>query len=371
MLTAAVAAAASRSSAAGTAAGISPSTTAVGIVLATAGAVLFAVGALLQHGAVDTAAGASSRWRHLAAAVRRPTWSGGLICLGLGAALHAAALASAPVAVVQPIGVLSLTLITLLQARRQGRRVDRATGAAIATCMVGICSFVALAGATVTPGSVTPDRRLAAGVIAASLAAALAAAATLATRGIGRRVAMHRHPRGTAARAALLAGATGACYGLVSLLVRALSQDVRAPGDLEGPAGVVTAATAVAIVGALLIGGLLIQLAYAAAPPQVAVAAVTVADPVVAVGLGLTVFAEGSRIGGWPAASAALAAAVAITGVVLLTGAVRGTSRPSRPAEVDDDVPRRAEPGSARPIRARPIHAGPIQARPIHTGGKP
>jgi glycosyltransferase involved in cell wall biosynthesis len=325
-----------------------------GIALASVGAVLFALGAFLQHGAVSGAVGGSQLgWRGLLDAVRRPAWSGGLLCLAAGATLHAVALARAPIAVVQPIGVLALAVTTLLHARREGRRPDRATGSAIVACTVGIGGFVALTSATATAGIADPAQRITAGGIAAG-AVALLAAASRGLRGWGRR----RGVPTAAARGALLAAGAGAAYGLVSLLVRALSQDITgsASGSVGGNAPVVVG-TAAAIAGALLVGGLSIQHAYAAAPPQVAVAAVTIADPLLAVGLGLTVLAEGSGISGWPAVGQALAAAVAVLGVALLAHAnSRAGIRPAGQHRRNTMPTITAPAGSVTDLRPAPAH---------------
>src|SRR5829696_3372710 len=84
-----------------------------GLLLATLAAVLFAVGAVLQHEAADlsrTPTGLSLR-----RLVKRRRWMLGQAATVLGTASQVAALAVAPVAVVQP--VLAVTLVVGLGLR--------------------------------------------------------------------------------------------------------------------------------------------------------------------------------------------------------------------------------------------------------------
>ena len=92
-------------------------------MLAMLGAVCFARAAVLQHRAVAAAATAPSdpldghgrlSWAGLVAATRRPGWLVGLAMAGGGTLLHAIALVLAPLAVVQPVGVLAVPIAVLL-----------------------------------------------------------------------------------------------------------------------------------------------------------------------------------------------------------------------------------------------------------------
>src|SRR3954453_5234455 len=90
----------------------------MGLLLAALAAVLFAVGAVLQHEAAeDSTVGASLRMREL---LRRPAFFAGQGATVLGTTSQVAALAFAPVAVVQP--VLAGGLVVALAIRSMRRR---------------------------------------------------------------------------------------------------------------------------------------------------------------------------------------------------------------------------------------------------------
>jgi len=72
---------------------------------------------------------------------------------------------------------------------------------------------------------------------------------------------------------------------------------------------------------AMALGGWFMQQAYAAGPPQLAVASVTIVDPIVAVLIGAVLLGEAAGLPWWIAAAELAAAAVAIGGVVALAGA--------------------------------------------------
>jgi hypothetical protein len=117
-----------------------------------------------------------------------------------------------------------------------------------------------------------------------TVAAAVVAAVVLALTLLG-------FSRTGIARCVALAMAGATAFGLVSALVRAVSQSVVA-GDvrlLDPP--VLVALTGV--LAALGVGGWLVQQAYHAGPPEIVIACLTVLDPVVAVLLGALVLSEG------------------------------------------------------------------------------
>jgi hypothetical protein len=171
------------------------------IGLAAAAACCFAGTVHLQHGAVNRAAtGPVLRLRAVRMILRTPGWYAGLGLAGLGAALHVLALTMAPLAVVQPIGVLTLVL-TVVFARTE---LTRAVIAAVAMSVVGVAGFVALSTMATNTALPTPD--LGSAHWAALGAAGLAAAA--------------QYTRGRT-RCLLLALATAVLFGFTSALVRA------------------------------------------------------------------------------------------------------------------------------------------------------
>ncbi|SED03106.1 Glycosyltransferase involved in cell wall bisynthesis [Amycolatopsis tolypomycina] len=261
------------------------------IGLAAAGACCFAGTVHLQHRAVHRAPAGPV----LRAVLRVPGWYAGIGLAGLGAALHVLALTMAPLAVVQPIGVLTLVL-TVLLARTS---LTRAVLAALAMSVAGLAAFVALA-ATATDAAL-PSPSLGTAQWALLAAAGLAAAAR-ATRG--------------RARSLLAALATAVLFGFTSALIRAAALD-------GGPAGFVVAEA----VAATLAGAWLLHQAYASGPAPVVAGATTIVDPLSAVLIGVFAYGEltPGQLGGL-----AVPGVVAVAGLVLLTRALPAPAAPAR-----------------------------------------
>lgn len=272
---------------------------AVGIALAVLGALCFATAAELQHNAVRTVDAGGLRLRRARRLVREPAWLFGLLALAAGAGLHTLALAFAPLAVAQPIGVLALVASALLAACRQRRAIRGGELSALALTVAGVTGFVLLAmPAAGTMPDVDGGTASRAGVVIAVLVTVLVVLGR-SRRGIGRCLAF--------------AAAAAACYALVSVLTRIATVQLRTGGwswDLLGPAAGIAFAAA--------LGGWLIQHAYAGGSPDLVLACLTVGDPVVAVGVGMTVLGEAVPAGAIPAAAHAACAAVAVTGIAVL-----------------------------------------------------
>lgn len=257
------------------------------VVLAAAGAAFFAFAARLQHEAVNDVA--DLKVRDL---LRRPRWLAGLVLLVVGAGVHAVALGMAPLTVVQPVGVLAIGITALLDNRRR-----ELPAVALTTFGVGAFVFLAAGSATATP--VAAEAEVTAGLVVLGLVAVPGLVGVLSSR--------------PGVRALAFGAAGGVSYGYVSVLMRSVSQDVQT-GSLSFGTGLSAAGIALA----LLVGGWFIQHAYACGPPHVAVACLTVVDPLVAVGIGTTLLGEATRTSGPTAVAELACAAVAIAGVALL-----------------------------------------------------
>ncbi|PRW63698.1 hypothetical protein [Actinopolyspora mortivallis] len=272
------------------------------VLLAALAAFGYAFGARLQHGAVhDTMSGRGLGIRSQLLLVRNTRWLFGLICLGSGTALHALALGFAPLSVVQPLGVLALPITVLLNSNdRPGgmSTLPRSSILAVVMSGGGVAAFVFLAVRSATPTSVSSEAAGTA-VELVGLIVLLLAAVALVSRGPVRCVAY----------------ATGCAvaYGLVSLLLRAVSQQVTAGRLAEVELWLLL------VMGvAVLVGGWLVQHAYASGPPDLVVACLTVIDPLVAVGFGIGLLGEADAVGAWTATGEAVCAAVACAGVFAL-----------------------------------------------------
>lgn len=271
--------------------------------LAAVGACCFAGTVLLQHRAVHQATPGRGRALGLPAVrtiLSTPGWYAGIGLAGLGAVLHALALTLAPLAVVQPIGVLTLVLTVLFA----GTVLTRAVLAALVMSVAGVAGFVALSAMTADAALPAPD--LGSAQWAVLGAAGLAVAARYA---------------GGRARCLFLALATAVLFGFTSALVRAA-----AVAPLPG--GMTALVVAEAVV-AVLAGVWLLHQAYASGPAAVVAGATTIVDPLSAVLIG--VFAYGEMTPG-QLAGMAVPGAVAVAGLVLLSREVPATTESTAPA---------------------------------------
>ncbi|MFD0202990.1 MULTISPECIES: glycosyltransferase [Saccharothrix] len=258
------------------------------VLLAVLGAVFFAFAARLQHDAVRASEGPL----RVLELLRRPRWLLGLVLLVLGAGVHAAALGMAPLSVVQPVGVVAIGITAVLDGRR--RELP-----AVAWTTFGVGAFVLLAAGSATSTAVVPEAEVKAALLALGLIAVPGLVGVLSTR--------------PAVRALGFGAAGGVAYGFVSVLMRSVSQDVQ-----QGGLAWSTAFSAAGIAVALVVGGWFIQHAYASGPPHVAVACLTVVDPLVAVGIGAGLLGEANRTSPLVAVAQVGCAVIAIGGVVAL-----------------------------------------------------
>ncbi|WP_328610594.1 glycosyltransferase [Amycolatopsis sp. NBC_00345] len=285
--------------------------TVLAIALALLGACFFAGSVALQHDAVRAQRDGVPRLRRLA---RSRTWQAGALLGFAGSALHLTALSLAPLAVVQPLGVLSLVL-TVLAGRATASRQARV--AALAVC-AGVGGFVLVSASA---GSAPPHVTTTA-VLVAVLAGPVVAAAGLSCRGRGRCL-------GLAAAAAVL-------FGLGSAVLRAAA--------LELSTVVTAAGFAVAGAALLAAGGWLLQQAHAAGPTAVVVGATTVLDPLTAVTADQLLYGETPHLVPAMAAACLVLALLAVTGVLVLAGSL---SDPPDP----DKEPMMAEPRPTSGLR--------------------
>ncbi|MET9575146.1 hypothetical protein ABZY30_06215 [Streptomyces massasporeus] len=247
-------------------------------------------------------------------------WSVGLNASA--ALLHVVALRYGPLTVVQPLGALTLVAAVPMGARLAGRRVSAVEWKGTALTLLGLGAIL------VTASGPAPDDVL-------SVPEALAVAgATAALIGVlsrpGARPGL-RH-----------ASASGLASGVASALTQTVTV---AATDRSGPVLSVQVVGVALLVAAFAAGGLLLsQTAYRGGLGG-PLAMVTLANPLAAAVIGLSLLGE--RLQGGPAGVllALAGAALASWGVVLLSRAAPA------PVPVDDDHPVAAvlalEPGSA------------------------
>jgi drug/metabolite transporter (DMT)-like permease len=319
------------------------------IVLALLGAVCFAGAAVLQHGAVsagsrrdeDDRPGRVLSLRGLREITRRPGWLAGLALAGGGSTLHATALVLAPLSVVQPLGVLAVPIAVLLTAMRTDRRPAPGVVVGVLLSIAGVAVFVGAAAGTAV-SSPPPDQ-------ATLIASLVVAGVVLALAGLG-------FARSGWIRCVSCAMAGAAAFGLVSALVRAVSQSVVA-GDV-GPFELPVLAAVAGIAAAVLVGGWLVQQAFASGPPEVVIACLTVVDPIVAVLLGAVLLGEGAAT---PADTWLLLAGAAITATAGVIALARhhpdaAAARAARLHAAAPQLPAPSPPPDAQARPADPVH---------------
>lgn len=326
--------------------------TAVAVGLGLVAAVCFALAAAHQHRAVgEQVAGAADRQhlglRHFWTLVRTPRWLFGTGFAALGATLHINALRLAPVAVVQPVGVIAVPLSVLLTARRTRTRPPRTVWLGVAATVLGVSGFVLL-----TAGSARSQvPRWSEVMVVTGVVTAVCAVLVLLARRVGGR------------SATLLWATAGACaFGLASAFVKALFLLFAAGTGLTDPA---VWGTASVMVVAWVLGAWMVQHGYLAGSPEVVVGALTVTDPVVAVLIGVLMLGEGGF--GLPTAGAMLGcAALAVAGVIALSGYHPEVQERRQPAgSVPTDGPRPRASTAPHPAELAPadsISAGPPRA---------
>lgn len=275
----------------------------VGLLLAVLAAVLFAVGAVLQHEAAErsrTPTGLSLRLM-----MKRRRWMLGQAATMMGTGSQVAALTVAPIAVVQPMLAVALVVALGLRAirTRQAPLKLELFGAALTTG--GLAVFLVAARPEVRP-DVPPPSSIAV-IAAVLLSIVLVAGATLFGHG---------------AHGALACGiAAGIAAGIGAVLISVGVRSLQDGGWVHAFAGVaVWGAIVVAVVAVL--GG---QQAYSRGALAWSLPALILLDPLAAIPAARLLLGEHLQPG--HAAVWLSAAVVAAIGVVLLarTGEPHGT----------------------------------------------
>jgi drug/metabolite transporter (DMT)-like permease len=277
----------------------------VGLLIAALAAVLFAVGAVLQHeAAADSTSSSGLSLRRL---VRRPRWVFGQAATMLGTGSQVMALAFAPVAVVQPMLAVGLVVALGLRAVRL-RQVPlrrELLGAGLTTA--GLAVF--LLAARPRPAHHLPPPSSLAVIIAVALSVLLVAGATLFGHG---------------AHGALACGsAAGIAAGIAAVLISVGIRSLRESGWVHALAGIaIWGALVVAVVA--IVGG---QQAYSRGSLAWSLPALILLDPLAAVPAARLLLGE--RLEPGHALVWLPAAAVAAVGVVVLAR----TREPRMPEE--------------------------------------
>lgn len=272
-----------------------------------AASLFFATGATLQHTVIGTMIDHSAHnktmgARQLLRMVTNPRWLGALAVVVCGFLLHVTAITMAPVTVIQPLGILAVPWSIIMASKIHGHRITARMWLAVGITLIGILMFTSMAAANAAPDHNThPEAVLRGCLVVYALGCFFAVLAV----------------KGKSALWRSLWWATGGSFlfGLSSALIKALSVMMREPGF--------TGSTWFFVLGTMFVltlatGGLMIQQGYACGPAEVVVGSMDTTDPIVGVSFGLILLGEGVNIDALEGIFMAFAAAVAVTGVVIL-----------------------------------------------------
>ncbi|NJC57330.1 DMT family transporter [Brevibacterium marinum] len=274
--------------------------TIVAIALAVLAAVALAYGALYQHEAIagqdDSHNGLN--WAHFKELLNNRRWLVGLVITGIGTVGNIIALALAPVMVVQPIGAFSLIVSVLLGIRHRGLKVNRRLVQAVVWCSVGVTVFVALS-------ATTARSEVQLGADAMPLVWITAVVVLIG----GVIMLFFRH-----APQLVLITAAGLLFACVATNTHLVSVQLLRAGFDQ-----VTWLNVAGLLAAVAIGSWFVQNAYAAGPPEMVIAGLTVIDPIGAVILGSVVLGEAADAPVWLVLAITATGLVACLGVVVLS----------------------------------------------------
>jgi drug/metabolite transporter (DMT)-like permease len=270
------------------------------IVLSIASAASYGFAAVLQHhAAIAEPPELSVRVGLLVRLVRRPMWLVGNALDGVGYLLQFLALRRGSLVLVEPLLVLSLVFALPVRAWLDHRRISASDIGSTAVIMAGLALFLGVAH----PGLGHPQASGEAWTVLSAVIASVCGAMVVATRG------------GTRRRSAvLLAAGSGTAFGYVAALTERT-------GHLLDGGALHTLATWEPY--ALLIGGvtalLLTQSAFHAGALRLSLPTLTVAQPLVAVAIGLGIFGEHIDWNGSAPGFEALGLVMVVVGVFALT----------------------------------------------------
>jgi drug/metabolite transporter (DMT)-like permease len=270
------------------------------VVLSIASAAAYGLAAVLQHhAAIGEPPEMSVRVGLLVGLARRPMWLVGNVLDGVGYLFQFLALRRGSLVLVEPLLVLSLVFALPVTAWLDHRRISTRDVASTVIIMGGLALFLAVAH----PGLGHPDASATAWIVLSVVIAAACGAMVVGARG------------GSRPRAAVLLGVgSGTAFGYVAALTE------RTGHVLNG--GVVHLLASWEPY-ALIVGGavalLLTQSAFQAGALRLSLPTLTVAQPLVAVIIGLGLFGEHIDARGPAPGWEGLGLAMVVFGVFALT----------------------------------------------------
>ncbi len=285
---------------------------AVGIPIALAGAVFLALGAQFQHRGVNKVdrltegpSTAGLNLGQLLLLLRRPSWVIGTLMLGLAVVFQLTALIFAPLIVVQPLGAIALIITAIVNSRVSGVKLKQDAIRPIIFCVGGVALFVTFATIFARSKEITQSELVTVLILLGVVTIAFALGFAFLRKKFGALI--------------YIVGA-GVLYGFVATLAKVVIDRVHTI-IINGAQGFewLTIACVVALLAATVLGGYFVQTAYSSGPPDLVIAGLTVIDPIVAVSIGIIVLQEASVAPWYAILAFAVAGALAVYGVVLLS----------------------------------------------------
>ncbi|MFE0874214.1 DMT family transporter [Streptomyces smyrnaeus] len=284
--------------------------TAVSVLLAVLAALGNAAASVLQRrvAAVERPGPSGRRLSWLPGLLRRPIWLWGAATLVLSAVCQAGALATGPLAVVQPVMTTELLFTLVLGGLMFRQRPGRRAWAAFGAMVVGLAALLWLVWPSGGSASVPPGRWLVAAPLMAGLVVVLV-------------VVAFRLP--SAPRATVLGSATAVLFGVTA----ALMKDAISHLADDGLAALLTAWQTYGVAVAGVAGFVMLQLTLHAGTLVASQPALTLGDAFLSVVLGAALFDERLSLG-WRVAPEVVALALISVGSVQLarSPAVSGSS---------------------------------------------
>jgi drug/metabolite transporter (DMT)-like permease len=285
----------------------------LGIPVALLGAFLLSFGSAVQQRGVAAQGSRTDGKGGLAIAqilglIRNRQWLLGTVMVILAIVCQLTALGLAPIAVVQPIGVLALVVTAVISARASHRSPGRRSIRAIATCVVAVAVFVTVAALTTHVAAVRDTKVTVVLILVTSVVVGLGGAFLLLRKRLTR---------------IFYVIASGVLFGFVATLAKVIIGRVETVVAAHHSAFDVGIRTYLCLLGIIVAGSLgqyLQQSAFASGSPEVVVAGLTVVDPIVGATIGLTVLGEAVGAPVWSFVVFVAAGILAVVGVVRLSG---------------------------------------------------
>jgi drug/metabolite transporter (DMT)-like permease len=268
-------------------------------VLALMAASLIGVGFVAQqHAAYREPLGEMLHLRLLAHLVRQRLWLGGIAAMVCGQLLSAVALGKADVSTVEPVLATSLIFALVFAHLMYRERLNHTVWQGGLMVTIGSGVFLAVgrphAGQQVGPAS---GRWLAVAVVGALVLA----------------IVLSARPRSLRTKATLLAAAAGMLYGVQDVLTRSALLVLH-----HGWAALLTSWEPYVIVAVGIVGLLLAQSAFDAAPLRISLPATTAVEPLTGIVLGVLIFYERVRLSPWALTAEVAGLLMMVGGIVVL-----------------------------------------------------